>query len=299
MPLPMNEPSPNRSGRRPRRCAYTGRSQARSRRAARSANAVFRTGSRRAVAGSVPPAIRPGFVVARMIERVRHRPDELSPDSRGNCVSVERNDVPMSDNGDVPDEREAVAAPAAQQRVEIQLAPLALVPIQTFSAAFQRRGRWSRKNRSAARDEYFAFSCSIPLRARRRSGSSSLSDSCAASEKSVSRPKCRWSSRLPRNRTSSDSSSSSIRSSEVKSVGITTRLRNEAGSPSEKSILGSGCGVVSRADSQFASADASWLAPSTVMNPRSAYRQPSTPASTASTRGTDAKSAVIDAMAPR
>jgi len=79
---------------------------------------------------------------------------------------------------------------------------------------------------TAARDAYLAFSCSIPLRARRRSGSSSLSDSCGASEKSVRRPKCRWSSRLPRNRTSSDSRSSSMRSSEVRSVGITTRLRN-------------------------------------------------------------------------
>ena len=72
-----------------------------------------------------------GFVVARTIERVRHRPDELPrgfPRQLG--VGVERDDVlDVGQCGDVAyDEREAVAAPAAQQRVEIRkLAALALV----------------------------------------------------------------------------------------------------------------------------------------------------------------------------
>ena len=99
----------------------------------------------------------------------------------------------------------------------------------------------------------------MPFRASRSRASSSGSVSAGASRKSVSRPKCRWSSRLARNRTSSASTRPSMSSALVSIVGTTTSVRDCGGSPCEKSMRGSGRGVTSNVASQFTIPTASWL----------------------------------------
>ncbi len=104
---------------------------------------------------------------------------------------------------------------------------------------------------------YFPFRSSILFWANRNSGSSSGSVSSGASRKSVNRPKCKFSSRFARNRTSSASARSSMFWALISRVGITTRARDSGGIPPEKSIRGSGRGVTRSVATQFTSATAS------------------------------------------
>ena len=146
---------------------------------------------------------------------------------------------------------------------------------------------------------YFSFNSSILFRASRNSGSSSGIVSSCASRKSVSRPKCRCSSRLARNRTSSASTRSSMFCALVSIVGITARARDSGGIPPEKSIRGSKCGVASKVASQFTSATARWLAHRSKGNPIRASRQSWYPLACALANKPPLKIAVSSVIMPR
>ena len=207
-------------------------------------------------------------------------------------------------------EKRPVPVPA-QQRVQVgELAALALVahpaPVR---CAFQRRGRWNRKNVSPAGPPapvaaYFAFSASMPSRgeprpaARRRAASPRR-----ASRKSVSRAKCRCSSRLARKRTSSASSSSSM----PRALGEHRRhhhqrARGPAGCPRRSPGAAAACGVTSSVASQFTSADRQLAArPAAASAPTSAQPAPRRPHRHRARLAarTAASSAASRAIAPR
>ncbi len=82
-------------------------------------------------------------------------------------------------------------------------------------------------------------------------------------------------------------------------AGITTRVRDSGGMPSEKSIRGSGCGATSTVESQFTSATASRLAHSRERAPNRASGPSRTPPACAFASKAPEKTTVNSVIEPR
>ena len=220
------------------------------------------------------------------VQRVRHGPDELPRRvARQLRIRVEGDHEPDVRQILRPadDDGKAIRRPAPEEQVQLRkLSPLAFVshPGRVPGDSIGAGGGKGRTGRSP----HFRTCRSVsrsPFGPARSSCPSSGVVSSAASRKSVSRPKCRLSSRFARNRTSSDSISSSMPRGLVSIVGTTTRVRDSGGIPSEKSIRGSGYGFTSSVASQLTSATASRLAQSRERAPNRASGQPRSPSACA------------------
>ena len=133
-------------------------------------------------------------------------PTNCRAESRGSCVSVSSVMTYFTFESTAvsptTSENRSLPLPRSNEFRSASFPRLRSWPIQVRSCGFQRRGRWKRKKASpvapssggfAAR-RYFSFRSSMLLRASPSSDSSSGIVSAGASWKSVSRPKCRWSS---------------------------------------------------------------------------------------------------------
>ena len=85
----------------------------------------------------------------------------------------------------------------------------------------------------------------------------------------------------------------------VSIVGTTTSVRNEGGSPSEKSMRGSGCGVTSSVTTQFTMPTASWLVASSSRTPSPASAALPTFSARASIKSATVSPPAIAAIVPR
>ncbi|MNC49683.1 hypothetical protein D3C75_988790 [compost metagenome] len=155
--------------------------------------------------------------------------------SRGSRVSVSRVMTKRTDSSGATsptiNAKRCCPLPRSNALSSASLPRLRSCPIHTCSVAFQCLGLCSRKNRSTWPSAYLWLSASISWRARVSSSASSGITSAGASMKSLSRAKCRLSSRLARKRTSRPSARASMSPALANIVGTATSVRASAGMP--------------------------------------------------------------------
>ena len=174
-------------------------------------------------------------------------PTSWRAQSRGSCVSVSKVMTYLTwDSVEILPtivENRSACCPRSKALRSLSFPRLRSCPIQSCSWLFQHRGRWSKKKRSLSGKAdftcrlgrvcsgYLALSCSMPLHISLSSASSSGRSCCGASGKSVSSANCKYSSRLPRKRTSSTSNNCSMLLALLNIVGMTTRVCMSDGKP--------------------------------------------------------------------